>query len=206
MAVSQELSRFVREALTQGRSREEIAQALTTSGWSDTEISDALHAWADTPFVPPVPRPQVTVSARDFFIYALTFGLMFVGAIYLVQLLHALIDVAARDEGYGSYSQIRRAIAALVVTTPVFLWLTLRERRRLTENPAIYRSAIRKWMIYLTLLLSSAVLIGDLIAAIYAFLSGEVTGQFLAKAAVVAAIAGMIFAFHAIEARRDDRP
>ncbi|MEW9921510.1 DUF5671 domain-containing protein [Marimonas sp. MJW-29] len=204
MAVSRELSRFVRDALAQGRSREEIAEALGASGWSASEVADALGAWAETAFSPPVPRPQTTVSARDFFVYALTFGLMVTGAIYLVQLLHVLIDMALDDDNFASPSRIRWAIAVLVVATPVYLWLTLRERAKLAADPALYRSAIRKWLTYITLLLSAAVLLGDLIAVIYAFLSGDFTLQFLLKALVVAGVAGLIFLFYLNDIRKGD--
>ncbi len=204
MAVSKELSRFTRDALAAGKTREEIAQALTASGWSASEVADALGAYAETPFSPPVPRPQSTVSARDFFVYALTFGLMILGAIYLVVLCHALIDLALDTETYRANRTIRWAMAVLIVATPVYLWLTVRERAKLAADPALYRSAIRKWLMYLTLLLSSMVLLGDLMAVIYAFLNGDFTVQFLAKAAVVAVVAGLIFMFYLGDIRKGD--
>lgn len=205
MAANADLSRFTRDALMAGRSRAEIAEALQEAGWSRSELAEALEAWADTPFLPPVPRPQSTVSARDFFVYALTFGLLVAGAAHLVQLLHALIDLWADADDYGSLYTIRWAIAVLIVAAPVYLWLTLRERAKLAADPALYRSAIRKWMIYLTLLLAATVLLGDLMAVIYRFLSGDFTVQFLAKAAVVAGVAGLIFAFYLGDVRRGDR-
>jgi hypothetical protein len=204
MAVSKELSRFTRDALSAGKSRDEIAAALTASGWSASEVSDALSAWADTPFAPPVPRPQSTVSARDFFIYALMFGVLLFGAIHLVLLLNHLIDLAFDDAGYRSSHGIRWAIAVLVVTAPIYLWLTARERSKLAADPALYRSVIRRWMTYLTLLGASGVLLGDLVSVIYAFLSGDFTLQFLAKALVVGAVSGLIFVYYLGDIRKGD--
>lgn len=204
MAVSKELSRFTRDALSAGKSRDEIATALTASGWSASEVSDALSAWADTPFAPPVPRPESTVSARDFFIYALMFGVLLFGAIHLVLLLNHLIDRAFDDAGYRSSHGIRWAIAVLVVTAPTYLWLTARERGKLAADPALYRSAIRRWMTYLTLLGASGVLLGDLVSVIYAFLSGDFTLQFLAKALVVGAVSGLIFLYYLGDIRKGD--
>ena len=203
MAVSKELTRFTRDALAAGRSRDEIAAVLTASGWASSEVQDALEAWAETPFAPPVPRPQTTVSARDFFVYALMFGLMVFGAVYLVQLLHALIDIWLDSIGYRR-TTVRWSIAVLVVVTPAFLWLTWRERAKLAADPALYRSAIRKWLTYLTLLLSASTLLGDLIATIYAFLSGDLTLQFMLKAAVVAIVAGLIFFYYLADIRRGE--
>ena len=204
MAVSKELSRFTRDALSAGKSREEIATALTASGWSASEVSDAMSAWADTPFAPPVPRPQSTVSARDFFIYALMFGVLLFGAIHLVLLLHHLIDRGFDDMGYRSSHGIRWAIAVLVVTAPTYLWLTVRERSKLAADPALYRSVIRRWMTYLTLLGASGVLLGDLVSVIYAFLSGDFTLQFVLKSLAVGAVSGLIFAYYLADIRKGD--
>lgn len=204
MAVSKELSRFTRDALAAGKSRDEIAAVLTASGWTAGEVGEALHAWSDTPFSPPVPRPQITVSARDFFVYALTFGVMITGAIYLVSLIHALIDLWMEADTFGRSSRIRWAISVLIVAVPVYLWLTLRDRAQLAADPALYRSGIRKWLTYLTLLLSAATLLGVLIAVIYAFLSGDFTLQFLLKALVVCLVAGLIFLFYLNDIRQGD--
>ena len=204
MAVGKELSRFTRDALAAGKTRKEIGQALAASGWSASEISDALGAWADTAFAPPIPRPQSTVSARDFFIYALMFGVMIFGAIYLVQLFHALIDLWFDEGAYRVNRQIRWALAVLIVSTPVYLWLTLRERGKLAADPALYRSAIRRWLTYITLLLSATVLLGDLMAVIYAFLNGDFTLQFLLKALVVAIVAGFIFLYYLGDIRKGE--
>lgn len=204
MAVNKQLSRFVRDALSAGKTRAEISQALNDSGWSRSEVADALDAWAETVFAPPVPRPQATVSARDFFIYALTFGVMIFGAIYLVQLFHALIDLWLDTDGFRSSRRIRWAMAVLIVATPVYLWLTVRERAKLAADPALHRSAIRRWLMYVTLLLSSAVMLGDGVAVIYAFLSGDFTLQFFLKALVVGAVAGLIFLFYLSDIRKGD--
>lgn len=204
MAVSKDLSRFTRDALMAGRSRDEISQALTSSGWAASDVEDALNAWADTGFVPPVPRPQSTVSARDFFIYALMFGALLFGAIHLVQLFHALIDLWLDQSSYRQTGRLRWAIAVLIVTAPVFLSLTLRERDTLASDPALYRSAVRRWMTYLALLSASAVLLGALITVIYSFLNGDFTLQFCLKALVVGLVAGMIFLFYLNDIRKGD--
>tara|TARA_R110002049_G_scaffold10127_8_gene50611 strand:- start:181 stop:801 length:621 start_codon:yes stop_codon:yes gene_type:complete len=204
MASNKELSRFVRDALTTGKSRDEIATVLVQSGWSVREVDEAMRAWADSPFSPPVPRPQATLSAQDFFVYALMFGVLLFGACYLVSLLHALIDRAFEPGIHGSFDQMRWAVAVLLVTVPMYLWLSLRDRARLVVDPALNRSTIRKWLTYLTLLAAAAVMLGQMVAVIYAFLSGEMTGQFAAKALVVGVVAGGIFTYYLADSRRGD--
>ena len=202
MAGNKELALFVRDALSAGKSRVEIAAVLGQAGWSAPEVSDALAGWADVPFAPPVPRPQPIVTARDFFIYALMFGALLFGAGYLVGLLHALIDHFIEPATGSATYCIRWAMAVLIVTLPLYLWLATRERRRLAADPALSRSAIRNWMTYVTLLFAAAVLLGDLVAVIYAFLSGDFTLQFALKALVVAGIAGGIFGYYRGDGRR----
>jgi hypothetical protein len=204
IAANRQLSRFVRDALADGRPREEIRAALGQAGWSPAEVTEALDAWAETAFSPPIPRPQATVSARDFFVYALIFGLLLGGAIHLIQLFHALIDMALEDEPQRSSYTIRWAMAVLIVTVPLYLWLTWREGARLAADAGRYRSAIRKWLIYITLLVAATTLICDLVAVIYAFLNGDATGQFFAKAAVVGAVAGAVFLYYRHDLRRGD--
>ncbi len=201
MAGNRDLAQFVRDALSAGESRVEIAAVLGQAGWSAQEIGAALEGWADVPFAPPVPRPRPVVTARDFFVYALMFGVLLFGAGYLVGLLHALIDHFISSEDGGATYRIRWAMAVLIVTLPLYLWLATRENRRLAADPALARSAIRSWMTYVTLLFAAAVLLGDLVAVIYAFLSGDLTVQFALKALVVAGIAGGIFGYY----RRDGR-
>ena len=54
----------------------------------------------------------------------------------------------------------------------------------------------------MTLLFAAAVLLGDLVAVIYAFLSGDFTLQFALKALVVAGIAGGIFGYYRYDGQR----
>ena len=129
---------------------------------------------------------------------------MIIGAIYLVQLIHALIDLWLEERDYRYPGNIRWSIAVLVVATPMYLWLTIRERAKLAADPALYRSAIRKWLTYITLLLAATTLLGDLMAVIYAFLSGDFTFQFFLKALVVALVAGLIFLFYLNDIRKGD--
>lgn len=204
MPVNKQLSIFVRDALTNGKSRSEISDVLAQSGWSASEVTEAMTAWAETPFSPPIPRPQATVSAKDFFIYTLTFGVLIFGAFYLVQLIHIFIDLATEGGGYRLTARIRFAMAVLIVTVPVYLLLAIRERKRVRQDPAVYRSAIRKWLIYITLLIAASIMLGDLVAVIYSFLGGDFTVQFLAKAAVVATVAGGIFLFYFNDVRKGE--
>lgn len=205
MAQRDELSIFVRDALSAGKSRSEISDVLDRAGWSASEVRDALAGWADTAFSPPVPRPTATFSARDFFIYALTFAVLLLGAFNLVLVLQAIVDMAFSDDSYGVLGRIRWGVSVLIVTAPLYLWLTLRERRKLAQDPALYRSVMRKWLTYIALLLAALTLLGDLIATIYALLTGDLTAQFGIKALIVGIVAGGIFLFYLKDMQKGDQ-
>ncbi|MEM6546464.1 MAG: DUF5671 domain-containing protein [Pseudomonadota bacterium] len=210
MAAQSELQNFVRDALTAGRSRDEIRQAMAAAGWSDRETTEALAAFAVVHFVPPVPRPHHLVSARDAFIYAVLFTALAFSAGYLVTLVHAALDLWIADNSDGSTHDqraIRRvqwAIAVLLVAGPVYIWLTVLTNRKLARDPGHRRSAIRKWLTYLTLFIAALIFFSDAIYVLYNFFRGEVTPRFVLKALTVAAVAGAVFTFYLRMAEEPD--
>lgn len=96
------------------------------------------------------------------------------------------------------------ATGAPVFWAPLYLWLTFRDQRRIAREGARARSTIRRWLTYITLLLASFVLLGDLIAVIYSLLNGDLSLQFLLKAGVVVVVAGGIFLFYLADLRRSE--
>ena len=55
---------------------------------------------------------------------------------------------------------------------------------------------IRKWLTYIALLIAAGIVIGDLIAFVSYFLSGELTMRFVLKVATVLLIAGGVFWYY----------
>lgn len=200
MRPSDQLAEFTRDALAAGQSRDSIRAALTRSGWAPNEIDEALDAWAAIDFPTPVPRPRPYVSAREAFFYGLMFAALAMTAWHLVALLHNLIDHWVADplnDDAGRYAinSTRWLIAALVVFAPTFLVMNHRAVQATKADPGKRRSGVRKWFGYVTLFLASISLLGDLMAVIYALLSGDLTLRFMLKALVVAGVAGTIFAY-----------
>ena len=91
---------------------------------------------------------------------------------------------------------IRIAISWLVVIFPLFLVISHFLRKMFVSKPELRDLWIRKWLIFLTLFLSSATLIIDLIITINAFLGGELTNRFFAKAGVVFVVAGLALYYY----------
>lgn len=205
------LTQFVKEALEKGQERGGIRAALLDAGWRADEVDEALQAFSDVAFPVAVPKPSAYLSAREAFFYLLFFILLGVVAFNLGSLLFALTDIVFPDkleqETYHARyldSQIRGAVAGLIVGTPIFLWLARILLKARTSNPALQRSRIRKWLIYISLVIAGGVLVGDAISLVYNFLSGELTLRFTLKSFVVAAIAGSIFGYFITNAERDE--
>lgn len=203
MRQGEELIRFVRDALAEGKSRGEISQVLLAAGWARNEVHGALDAWADTGFAVPVPRPRPIVSAREAFFYGLMFVALGMTAWHLTSLLFDLIDrwlpdlTEAVDEYAFFYrnNQMRWSIASLIVFAPLFLSMNYRSVRATAKDPGARRSPVRKWLGYLTLFLAAIALLGDLIWVIYVYLQGDLGLRVLLKALVVLVVAAAIFLY-----------
>ena len=209
---NQTLDLFIREALNRGESRERIGAALTSAGWTPKEVDAALDAYAPSDLGLAVPRPRAYVSAREAFLYLVLFILLGIVAWNLGGLLFALIDIAIPDEleepfGFMLMSrdaQIRQAIASLIVGGPLFAWLALHIRKQRRSNPAMQRSAVRKWLTYATLIIAAFTLIGDAIALVYGFLAGELSARMILKLLVIAVLAGGTFFYFIRDAEQGD--
>lgn len=205
------LDTFIRDALNRGAGRDKIKTALVGAGWTQKEVDAALSEWAESDLGVAVPRPKPYVSAREAFLYFVLFLLLGIVAWHLGSLLFALIDTAIADpldtapfaSGYRE-PQIRSGIAGLVVGAPLFAWLALHISRQRRSNPAMQRSRVRKWLTYITLIIAACTLIGDAIALVYSFLSGDLSTRLALKLAVIGAIAGAIFLYFMRDAERGD--
>ena len=206
------IDQFVRDAIAAGRTRDEIKDVLVKAGWPDDQVDEALTAYAEIDFPIPVPAPRRYGSAREAFLYIVYFALLGVVAGYVGVLSFALIEVLFADElsrraAQSDISNLRRAIASLIVGYPIFIYLGARLAVKQRRDPKRRESRVRIWLTYITLMFASLVLIGDLIAVVYQFLSGELGVRFLLKASVVGVISGAIlWNFSRGVERADARP
>jgi hypothetical protein len=211
MAVNQEMLAFVKEALVAGMPRAQIADTLQKAGWDSDQIKRGLAAYVDVPCPVPVPSPRVYVSAREAFVYLVLFSTLYLSAFNLGGLIFDFInrafpDVAANNlPFYRPAESMRWHISTLVVAFPVFLFVSRYLYRAIARDPTMRGSRVRKWLTYLTMFIAVDVLIGDVIALIYHFLSGELTVRFFLKVITVAVISGMLFLYYLVELRHEEQ-
>lgn len=208
---SQDLDAFVRDALSRGLPRDQVAAALAAAGWPEPQVRSALDAYAEVAFPIPVPKPRTTVSARDAFFYLLLFTTLYIAAFHFGSLAFDLIQRTLpdpADEPWRAHqleASIRFSTASILIAFPVFLFLSWWLGREDRRNPARRLSPVRRWLTYLTLFVAATVLVCDMIALVNALLGGELSLRFALKVTVVAVIAGAVFGYYLGDLRRGER-
>jgi hypothetical protein len=210
VSANTDLTSFVREALARGVPRAGIQEALQKAGWNPEQVRRAMAAFAETEFPVPVPRPAPYLSAREAFLWLLLFTCLYLVAFNLGTLLFEFIDRAFPDTSSGfndrfSSNRIRWSVSTLVVTLPLFLFLSGVTGRESRSGPNRIISPVRRWLTYLTLFVSASVLIGDVVHLVNSFLSGELTIRFALKVLTVGVIAGAAFWYYLTDLRTDER-
>lgn len=151
-------------------------------------------------------------SPRDFFLHLFAFGTLYVSAISLISLWFQYINLQLPDplqpygyqpSSYYAFQQLRWPMSALIVVFPVFLFLTRWISGEIARDPSRKELRIYKWLVYLTLFVSSVTIVVDLVTLIYNFLGGELTARFGLKVVVVLVVALAIFGYYLWHLRSD---
>lgn len=152
---------------------------------------------------------DMKTKALDVFVY-LGIGISLVVSITnLLQVIFAAVNRKFEDVlNYSSYvdasqSDVRFAIASLVVMFPIYIglsWYVARDIKKFLYKQDI---AVRKVMIYLTLFVTVLTLIGTLVSVIYTYLGGELSIRFGLKAVAVFAVALVVFGYYFYSLRRN---
>lgn len=197
------IAEFIQKALDAGIPIASLVGLLTANGWTEKEAYAALaqHYQRSTGIEIPR-RPGSGASARDAFFYLLIFSTLAVWTLSLGSLAFTLIDRWFTDplfRGYGesfnSYA-VATSLAALLVSYPLYLFLTRVVLREAVADPDKLDSGVRKWLTYLALVIAASVFMGDLITALAFLLRGELTSRFLAKSFVVLALSSGVLWYY----------
>lgn len=145
-------------------------------------------------------------TAKNFALQLGSLIALYVSLGSLLVLLFGIINIAFPDaaESYwqveSASTSIRFSIASLIVFFPTYLILTRMVNTIRRRESGTYL-ALTKWLIYLSLLVGGGVLLGDLVALINTFLSGELVTRFLLKSLSVFVVVGAAFAYYLLDAR-----
>jgi hypothetical protein len=155
------------------------------------------------------PSMETKTKAIDVFAYVAIFISLIVSVTNIIQILFTAIERKFTDVlEMGQYvdlygSDMRMAIASLIVMFPVYLVLSMYVSKDIKKFLYKRDLLIRKVFIYTTLFSTAAALLGSLIATIYTYLGGELTLRFELKALTVFVIAAAVGGYYIYALRRD---
>jgi hypothetical protein len=148
-------------------------------------------------------------KALDVFIYLGIAISLITSITNLLQILFTAIDrkfvdiLSATVYVDSSYSDVRFAIAALIVMFPIYValsWYVSKDIKKFLYKQDI---PVRKIMIYVTLFVTVLTLIGTLVSVIYTYLGGELSVRFGYKALSVFVLASSTFGYYYYSLKRD---
>ena len=197
------LQQFLEAARNQGVSDDAIVSLLRGRGWPEADVYRALAENYESRTGVEIPSYKRSGSAKDAFLYLLSFSTLATWTIGLGSVMFTLIERWIRDpltqnnyyDQSGLY-QMADSLACVIVAFPVYLLVMAYIVRTVESHPEKRDSAVRKWLTYIALLIAAGIVVGDLITFLTYFLRGELTARFVSKVATVLVIAGGVFWYY----------
>ncbi len=195
------LQQFIAHARQKGMDHQTIRMLLQSAGWKDRDI---LIAMSEESLDLPLPMPDDRGGAREAFLHLLSFASLYASVVAVLVLFFQYLNRLFPDVAFdGSYynegwdqSMIRWFLAMLIVSFPLFSWMSKLIMGDIAKNPERAWSPVRRWLTYLTLFVTAGVLVGDGITLLFYLLEGELSIRFILKVAVTLLVAGMTFSYY----------
>lgn len=187
------LVNFIETALARGASDEFLYQLLRSRGWSQQEVELGFTQVYENLTGLPVPMPagRLSGSARDAFLYLLSFVTLGIWSQALGQIGFIIVNQLIPDPLNRTYNQayaMAASLARLIVVFPIYLLLMRLLIQDLGTHPDKYQSGVRKWLTYLALLIAALIAIVDVVVFLTFLLQGELTLRFTYKVIIVLVI------------------
>lgn len=139
-------------------------------------------------------------------LFALIFTALPVGMIIFQVINKFIPDTLGLYQGRFSMEALKFAISAIIIAAPIY-YVTMRQIVSSIQKGNLAKdSAIRRWLTYFILFVSSVVSIVWLIMTVNTFLNGDLTIKFMLKALTAIGISAIIFSFYLLDIRREEIP
>lgn len=209
------LTKFVDRSISAGIPRDRIADALEKAGWQKAHVQSALGAYAESDLPVAVPRPAISATARELFLYLMLFSSLHVSIVALGTILYQLINLAFPDPadfyGYGYSamlggveSKLRSGLASLVIFLPAYLLIDHKIEQLKRSDPGQGGSGVRRKLTYLTLYLTILILMFDASSLVSFWLSGELDKRVMFKCLVIAVLGAWVLGRYLGEMSADE--
>ncbi|MFH0912345.1 MAG: DUF5671 domain-containing protein [Patescibacteria group bacterium] len=134
--------------------------------------------------------------ARDGFIYLLNYATLLVSSVGMNFILKGIINHYVPDalEGIGflSSSNLVGFLAAVIIAFPIFLYVNYLANKMLGAGKMIHDTGVRRWLLYITLVVVILVIIWQLIALLLFYLNGNLALRFALHTLVTLLIASAV--------------
>lgn len=206
-----ELEDFIRQGRTRGMDPGTIRMVLLAAGWKDADVAETL---ARQTLDLPIPRPRRTAGAWDVFRNLLTFGLLFATLVHAVILGFGILDRLFPDpanfqawniDPEENLSGLRFSLATVVVTFPLFLVFSRLGLLEGERRPESLQTPVRRFFLWLTLLVAAVTVLGNLIALLFFFFEGQLQGLTLVKMGLLLVLALSVFAYYRLVMRLEEQ-
>src|SRR3989344_676474 len=108
-------------------------------------------------------------TAKDFFLQLGAIATFYISVIALVTLLFEVINVAypkVTEAYYYGFPSISLQVATLIVAFPLFIFFSWLMQKSYVSDPSLRSAPVRIWLAYITLFVSGAVVVVDLVTVI----------------------------------------
>lgn len=200
--VSGTLQAFVEAAKEKGASDDFLCALLIRQGWPASDVYETVgQYWQDLTGVSIPKRSDAAESARDAFLYLLSFSTLATWTTSLGGLIFDLInhwveDPVSRSNVFDLRTALTWELARIAVAFPIYLLVTALTVKESVKHPDRLQSGVRKWLTYIALLGTAGAMICDLIWFLDYLLTGEITLRFVLKSATVMIICAGIFTYY----------
>ncbi len=146
-------------------------------------------------------------TAKNFVLQLGSLASLYLSVAFFLVLVFGYINIRFPDsldsvwQLESAASSIRLGFAMVLVFFPTYLYLTRMVNKNRRDTSDSMYLGLTKWLIYLSLLVGGAVLLGDLVAVIMGFLEGDLTQRFMLKAVAVFAVTGAAFYYYIKDAQ-----
>lgn len=142
---------------------------------------------------------QSYTTPRDVFLHLLATSTFYACVVAVLTLCFQYINWQLPDQ-LSFYTtdileKIRIATAVVIVSWPVFLFISQIIYRDISKHLEKKEQKVRKWLIYLTMFVSAVTIIVTLSSLLYRFLGGDLTSAFVLKVLSVLIVAAGVFSF-----------
>jgi hypothetical protein len=146
-------------------------------------------------------------TPRDVYLHLLGTLTLFISVISLLTVIFQYINILLPDPlnffRQGVLDTIRGASSSLIVSFPIFLWMSSLIYHDMVDAPEKHNLGIRKWLTYFTLLVAAVAMIIYLIMLVNGLYGGELSLSFTLKVLSVFIIAGLIFGYYLWDVRQE---